>query len=384
MINQGAQPEKKGEKNMGTNIKQLTPAIAIHPGEILKDELESRDIKQKDFSMLTGIPQTQLNEIIKGKRGINADIALIIGNALKMDAILWLNLQSSYDLDIAKIKEKNNERLTAINQWEMVKPYIPEKFFKKQALITGNPLSDIPVVKEIYGVQNFEQLAGVYSHINYARFRKSGKLSIDKINLVGWVKLVNYYASLTNLPKFDARKQNQLINELKIIFSKNEKTVEKTMETLRFYGVKIIIQPHPEKCAVDGISFWSNGNPAIGISLRHTRIDNFAFTIMHELGHIFLHLVNNNTAEFIDLEKEYNSPEYKKSKEEKEADEFSRNNLIEKKSWENFNNDFPYFDEKAIILFADKMKIHPAIVLGRYSFETNNFRIRSSINKNLL
>lgn len=369
---------------MGTNIKQLIPAIAIHPGEILKDELESRHIKQKNFAMLTGIPQTQLNEIIKGKRSINADIALIIGKALKMDAILWLNLQSNYDLDVAKIKEKNNVRLTAMNQWEMVKHSIPEKFYKKQGVITGNPLSDIPVVKEIYGVQNFEQLAGVYSHINYARFRKSDKLSIDKINLVGWVKLINYYASSITLPNFDARKQDQLINELKIIFTKNEKTVEKTMETLRFYGIKLIILPHPEKCAVDGISFWSNGNPAIGISLRHTRIDNFAFTIMHELGHILLHLVNNNTAEFIDLDKESNTPEYKKSKEEQEADEFSRNHLMDKKAWDSFRNDHPSFDEQAIILFADKMRIHPAIVQGRYCFETNNFKIRSSINKKLL
>jgi HTH-type transcriptional regulator/antitoxin HigA len=369
---------------MATNIKQLTPAIAIHPGEILKDELESRDIKQKDFGMLTGIPQTQLNEIIKGKRSINADIALIIGKALKMDAILWLNLQSNYDLDVAKIKEKNNVRLTAMNQWDMLKDSIPEKFYKKQGVITGNPLSDIPVVKEIYGVQNFEQLAGVYSHISYARFRKSGKLSIDKINLVGWVKLVNYYASSITLPNFDVRKQDQLINELKIIFTENEKTVEKTMETLRFYGIKLIILPHPEKCAVDGISFWSNGNPAIGMSLRHARIDNFAFTIMHELGHILLHLVSNNTAEFIDLDKESNTPGYQKSKEEQEADQFSMYNLIEKKAWEHFRNDHPHFDEKAIILFADKMRIHPAIVQGRYCFETNNFRIRSSINKKLL
>ncbi len=368
---------------METNIKQLTPAIAIHPGEILKDELEARNIKQKDFALLTGIQQTQLNEIIKGKRGINADIALIIGKALNMDAILWLNLQSNYELDLAKINEKNNARLTAINQWEMVKPYIPEKFYKKQAIITGNPLSDIPVVKEIYGVQNFEQLAGVYSHTNYARFRKSDKLSIDKINLVGWAKLVNYQALKIALTGFDAQKQNELICGLKIILKKNKKTVEKTIEILGLYGIKLIIQSHPEKCAVDGISFWSNGNPAIGISLRHKRIDNFAFTIMHELGHIFLHLINNNTSEFIDLEKEYNTPGYKKCKEENEADEFTRNNLIEKNEWENFMNDHPYFDEKAIILFAHKMGIHPAIVLGRYCFETDNFKIRSSIDKTL-
>lgn len=368
---------------MATNIKQLVPAIAMHPGGILQDELDERGIKQKEFALLTGIPQTQLNEIIKGKRGINADIALIIAKALKMDAGLWLNLQCNYELDLAKINEKNAIRLTALNQWEMVKPYIPEKFFKKEAVLSGNPISDIPIVKEIYGVKNFEQLAGVYSQTAYARFKKSDKLSIDKINLVGWVKLVSYKASQMKIQSFDVRKHYELINELKSIFNKNKKTVEKTIDLLAGYGIKLIVQPHPEKCAVDGISFWSNGNPAIGISLRHKRIDNFAFTIMHELGHIFLHLINNNTAEFIDLEKD-DTPEYKKSKEEKEANEFSRNSLIDKSDWETFAIDNPYFVQERFKSFAVKMKTHPAIVLGRYCYETNNFQIRSSIDKSLL
>jgi len=368
---------------MSTNIKQLTPAFAIHPGDILKDELGERDIKQKDFALLTGIPQTHLNEIIKGKRGINADIALVIGKALKMDAVLWLNLQNNYELDLARISEKSKVRLAAIDQWEMVKPYIPERFYKKYGVITGNPVLDVPVVKIIYGAKDFEQLAGVYTQATYARFRKSDKLSIDKINLVGWVKLVNHRAAGITVQDFDARKQGDLLTELKAVFRKNKKTIDRTIEVLAHFGIKLIVLPHPEKCPVDGISFWSNGNPAIGVSLRHKRIDNFAFTILHELGHVFLHLINDNTAEFIDLDKEHNTSEYKNSREEKEANEFSRNNLIDLNHWENFIKDNPYFDEEKIKLFATKMKIHAAIVQGRYCFETDSFRVKSLIDKGL-
>ena len=89
---------------MATNIKELTPAIATHPGEILKDELKEREIKQKDFALLTGLPQTHLNEIINGKRRINADIALVIGKALQMDAVLWLNLQNIFFIDFSQIQ----------------------------------------------------------------------------------------------------------------------------------------------------------------------------------------------------------------------------------------------------------------------------------------
>ena len=49
---------------------------------------------------------SQLNEIIKGKRGINAELAIIIGTALNMDPILWAKSQMFYELDLARIKLK--------------------------------------------------------------------------------------------------------------------------------------------------------------------------------------------------------------------------------------------------------------------------------------
>jgi HTH-type transcriptional regulator/antitoxin HigA len=366
---------------MAVNTKQLTPAFAIHPGEILKDELAARQVTQKDFAQLTGIPQTQLNEIIKGKRGIYADTALIIGKALKMDAVLWTNLQMNYELDKARIDEKNKARLAAIDIWQMIYAYIPVKFFKKEGILSGNPIQDIPVVKEIYNISNVEQLASLYSQTNYARFRKSDKLSIDKVNLVGWVKLVSHKAAMIKVSQFDSKNESELVKSLNEVFRKNKKAIEKTQAILAGYGIKLVIQTHPEKCAVDGISFWSNGNPAIGMTVRHKRIDNFAFTVLHELGHVFKHLVNNNTAEFIDLDKDHNDTEYKNSREEKEADEFARNGMINKNAWRFFMQQTPVFDEAAITAFATKNKVHPAIVQGRFLFETECFNVRSSISK---
>jgi HTH-type transcriptional regulator/antitoxin HigA len=366
---------------MAVHINKLTPAIAIHPGEMLQDELEARNITQKDFAKLTGIPHTQLNEIIKGKRGIYADTAIVIGKALKMDASIWTSMQMNYELDLAKINEKNKTRIEAISIWQMIEDYIPVNFFKKQGIINGNPVDDILVVKEIYNISHAEQLATLYSQTNYARFRKSEKLSIDKVNLIGWVKLVSYKAEQLKVPKFDIKNKAVLLEKLNNIFRKNKSVIEKTRETLTSYGIKLVIQVHPEKCAVDGISFWSNGNPAIGLTVRHKRIDNFAFTILHELGHVFLHLVNNNTAEFIDLDKEHDTNEYRNSKEEKEANKFASNSLIEENYWNLFMEENPFFDEAAILAFANKHKVNPAIVQGRFLFETNCFNVRSSINK---
>ncbi|MDP3394549.1 HigA family addiction module antitoxin [Sediminibacterium sp.] len=79
--------------------KYPTPAKAIHPGEILLDELEAREISWKEFAIKSKIQPDQLNEIIKGKQGITVEYSILIGRALEMEPIIWQNLQKLYELD---------------------------------------------------------------------------------------------------------------------------------------------------------------------------------------------------------------------------------------------------------------------------------------------
>jgi HTH-type transcriptional regulator/antitoxin HigA len=95
---------------VGINIKELVPARAVHPGELLRDVLKAKHYTQKRFAEMTGIQPTQLNEVINEKRGINAEMALKIGDALKMDAIIWAKFQMTYELDLARIKQKKEKQ----------------------------------------------------------------------------------------------------------------------------------------------------------------------------------------------------------------------------------------------------------------------------------
>lgn len=110
-------------------IENLIPAIAIHPGEILKDELNFREITQKEFANEIGIAYTQLNEIIKGKRNITSDFAVLLETALDIDAQYWLNLQSLYEIDKSRIKEKIIEKTKRI---EELKIYNKRRNIKRQ------------------------------------------------------------------------------------------------------------------------------------------------------------------------------------------------------------------------------------------------------------
>lgn len=361
------------------NIKELTPSIAIHPGEFLLDELRSRHISQKKFAGMMDMSPTLLNELIKGKRNITADYALLIGKALNMDAIIWMNLQSNYELNKIKIEEKTRAKLEAIDKWNMISHQLPEKYFKKQGILKDNLFENLNKIKSIYNLDNLEQLpTRINSTAQFGLYRKSEKLSTELINLAGWVHLAKYHADKLNISSFNSQSGPELISKLKLIFNQNKNTQKLTTALLAEFGIKLIYLATPEKCAVDGVTFWSAGNPAIAMSLRYKTISNFAFTLLHELGHVYLHLTSDNEAFFID-NLDNKSDDIKES----EANLFAQESLINSNDWGQFILDTPHFNEDALISFSRKQNLHPGIILGRYSYQFNRYNLRTSINKTL-
>jgi len=83
------------------------PKNPFHPGEILLEEFLVPDgVTQAAFAEKIGWTRARLNELIKGKRGITADAALDLAEALGTSPKLWMNLQATYDLDrAAKARE---------------------------------------------------------------------------------------------------------------------------------------------------------------------------------------------------------------------------------------------------------------------------------------
>jgi addiction module HigA family antidote len=73
----------------------------ITPGEILLTEfLEPLNITQYRLAQATGLPQTRISEIVRGKRAITTDTALRLSKALGVDDRFWINIQIDYDLEV--------------------------------------------------------------------------------------------------------------------------------------------------------------------------------------------------------------------------------------------------------------------------------------------
>lgn len=94
----------------------LTPSNAIHPGEMIKDEIEFRGISQKSLAAKIGMPPSVLNEVLNGKRAVTTEYALLFEAALGIEADIWLKLQSDYNKQIAKSDASFMARLERIRQ----------------------------------------------------------------------------------------------------------------------------------------------------------------------------------------------------------------------------------------------------------------------------
>ena len=71
---------------------------AVHPGEVLRDELEELSITPTEFARQIGVPPNRVSQIIAGKRSITGDTALRLGHWFGAEPQFWLNLQAQYDL----------------------------------------------------------------------------------------------------------------------------------------------------------------------------------------------------------------------------------------------------------------------------------------------
>ena len=80
----------------------------VHPGEILREEIETLGLSANALSKALGVPVNRVTMILNGQRGVSADTALRLARYFGTTPLLWLNLQKTWELRRAEI-EKGRE-----------------------------------------------------------------------------------------------------------------------------------------------------------------------------------------------------------------------------------------------------------------------------------
>ena len=138
------------------------------------------------------------------------------------------------------------------------------------------------------------------------------------------------------------------------------------------HGIILVIVRHIAGMTVDGAAFLVDETPVIGMTLRHDRVDNFWFTLMHELGHVILHYRSGLSAGFFDSTEDFAVDDL-----ERQADDFASNILIPEDLWVRSPARISKSPEPLERLAA-QLGIAPAIVFGRVRMERKNYTIFSN------
>lgn len=144
-------------------------------------------------------------------------------------------------------------------------------------------------------------------------------------------------------------------------------------EHLGRHGITLVIEPHFKKTFLDGAAMLDGKRPVVALTLRHDRVDNFWFALMHELVHVGRHLNEENPFFADDLDRQDQLDRI-----ESEADEMSTDALIPDEVWAKAAIRTSLSASDALAL-ADKLGIHVAIVAGRLRHETKNYRVLSQL-----
>ena len=362
---------------MATKSKRLVPARAIHPGEVLREELLERGIKQKDFAQTIGVQPTHLNEFIKGKRNLNDNLAIKLEKALGISYKNWMSLHTGYLYDYKIIAEKKNEEQKA-REFESA----CSDMFNLNLLYKRLNISLLPCVDRVSKIKNMlsfdllsaenlrMQVTGLYKH--------SEKVQIDEKNMLTW--LILNHIEISNTPKLQIQynKGNayKAACEISEMANRRSLSIEDIKEHLNNYGIQYINVKKLDKAPIDAFSTIANEHPVITVTYRYNDMDKLVFDILHELCHIDRHLSNDQTA-FISVDGLYsNDPR------EKEANEFARQMLIPDNVWNDImgigcKSLSPYKIVKTIAQAAESRGVSPSIAVARYKHDTNWYNTSS-------
>jgi len=353
---------------MATKVKKLRPFTPISPGEILREEVEARGWTQADFAEITGKPVQTISEITNGKKSITPQTAMAFSEALGSSAEFWLNLESSYRLDILnhekRIKNDFIERKAHLFSIAPIAELIKRKWIqcnKKKGKYTEAHIKQIEnELMAFFGVTNLNKITPIP-----AAFRKSSSNETAKVSLHAWLAKAKTEASHVTAEAFDRNKLKTEVKKL-VHYSEDKDPFAKIQESLNAAGVRCVHVTHLPKTKLDGAAFWlNNQSPVVAVTLRINRIDNFWFTLLHELAHVLFHLKTDSQPM---LDEEITEPS--KRTKEKEADTYAQEWLIPSSKFAQYLNERNgFFTSKSVRKFASDLGIHPAIVVGRLQHE---------------
>jgi HTH-type transcriptional regulator/antitoxin HigA len=328
-----------------------------HPGFYIKEEMDERGWLQRDLAFILGCPEQAVNMIIAGKRGISPEMAKALGDAFDINPETFANLQKAYDLAHAEQPDPG----VAVRA-RMQNQYPVREMMKRGWIQPSDPAMLETQLVRFFGVNNPNEIP----YLAHAARKSSYEERDIPPAQLAWLFRVRQMALEMSAPKYSPKALTAAVRNLESLLIAPEET-RHIPRILAECGVRFVIVEKLPKADIDGVCFWLNDSPVIGMSTRRDKIDNFWFVLRHEIEHVLQG--HGKTEEIIDadLEGKNASPDDPSlRKEEQIANAAAGNFCAPKDKLDMFmKRKHPFYYEKDVIAFARIYQRHPGLVVGQ-------------------
>lgn len=343
--------------------RSLVPQESVDPIAALEFRMDQLGLAARDLVPFIG-SRSKVSEVLSGKRSLSLPMirALADGLGIPVESLVGRRADDpseADDVDWTRFPLKEMVR----RRWLEAPPAVHHKKASAQQVLTayfapwGGPTA---------------MTAALHRRTDHVR----GGRDADVYSLSAWTARVLYRAAEASpRPPVDLSTLDETWSRSLVQLSAAESGPTLAVDFLREVGILLIIEDVLPRTRLDGAAMrHPNGWAVLALTLRYDRIDNFWFTLAHELGHLRRHLAQPTAAAsrfFDDLDVRAED-----DVREAEADAFASELLVPAAEWEASAARFVSSPEACQDL-ADRLGIHPAIVAGRVRRLSNNYRLLS-------
>jgi HTH-type transcriptional regulator/antitoxin HigA len=327
-----------------------------HPGEFIKDELEARGWLQRDLAYILGVSEQAINPIMSGKRGISPEMALALSKAFDISPEYFMNLQKAYELSTARAADPAIERRAFLQAKYPIREMVKRGWFAATEDVSmleaqfmrffrTNSLTDVPCL----------------SH----NAKKGGGYTETTPLQWAWLFRVRQIASEMVVPAYSESSLRAAIAQMPRLMVDPEE-VRHVPRILAECGVRFVIVETLPKANIDGVCFWLEKSPVVGMTCRFDRIDNFWFVLRHELEHLLNKDGQNDALSPLMVDMDLEAQHGDLPNEEVLANEAAAEFCAPQEAIESFFvRKYPYISEKDTLGLARRLQRHPGIVVGQ-------------------
>lgn len=343
------------------------PAEVFPPGVFLEEELEARGLSQIDFSEILGKSRKDVNALINGKLTVTPETALLLSDAFGTSERYWLNLESEYQAYKARLRRtiEDPNRSSHVSLKAKLYEKFPVREMIKRGWIENSSNLEVLVARFC----SFFDIPDLDSEPTFGHAaRKGGEYGSTSQLQSAWLFRARQLARRVMLTtKFSVKKLKSALDKLRLLLHETIE-IRHIPTILADAGIRFVIVETMPGTKIDGATFWLNDDsPVVVLSLIRDRIDNFWFTLMHELSHV--EHGEGKSEPIIDInlcskDQPSDRPDYE-LRADRDAGEF----CISQEALKNFIiRTEPYYHEIKILGFALTNNVHPGIVVGQLQY----------------